>query len=463
MTNSVVLVCLDSVRKDYFDRFAERLTERSDVRYRQCRAASSWSVPSHASMLTGTLPSRHGIHTYNPDYRTLPTADTFLDDLPTHTTLGVSANVYASHAFGFDTHFDEFVSVSPNKRFPRGLDVEEFSRVADSEGARYYFQFLRAALGHDHPAASLANGTLAQLSHLADRLPVATPFDDGARAVAREARRLVARTDGPFFLFLNMMDAHVPNRPVRAYDESLYDAPATWSSSDLPKWDINRAETLDEYETDLGRFRDLYGASIDYLDRVVDSLIDDLERATDEDVTVVVTADHGENLGYDADDGQLGHDSSVSEGLMHVPLCVVNPPEPTTRDTDAFVSHLSLGDLMAGLGTGETPDVGAERIAGERIGTPNLEALADQERWNLGYRCVYEGERKTVCRSDGTVEHHELDHERANWSTVVERDGECDHPAFEGDLAEIVATSASDRSETPDAVTDRLSRLGYRA
>jgi len=53
---NVVVICLDTVRKDYFDRYAPRLQDRADVIYDQCRAVSSWSVPSHASMFDRGAP-----------------------------------------------------------------------------------------------------------------------------------------------------------------------------------------------------------------------------------------------------------------------------------------------------------------------------------------------------------------------------------------------------------------------
>ena len=67
MTRNVVLVCLDTVRKDYFDEYATRLQKLCDVSFEQCRAASSCSVRSHASFMTGELPYRHGIDSYNSD------------------------------------------------------------------------------------------------------------------------------------------------------------------------------------------------------------------------------------------------------------------------------------------------------------------------------------------------------------------------------------------------------------
>ena len=106
------------MRKDYFDRFAPRLVASADSRFEDCRAASGWSVPSHASLLSGSLPSTHGIHAFTPRFNALDTTETFLDDLPDHRSVGVSANVYASSAFGFDTLFSEFVDVCATNGIP---------------------------------------------------------------------------------------------------------------------------------------------------------------------------------------------------------------------------------------------------------------------------------------------------------------------------------------------------------
>lgn len=127
MTRNVVLIVLDAVRKDYFDRFAPRLQELTDVSFEQCRSASSCSTPSHGSILTGELPHETGVTYFDVQYDGIEASDTFLESLPAHRTFGVSANVWASRETGFGTYFDEFVEVSPYRRFQEGLDVKRFS------------------------------------------------------------------------------------------------------------------------------------------------------------------------------------------------------------------------------------------------------------------------------------------------------------------------------------------------
>jgi arylsulfatase A-like enzyme len=466
LPRNVVLLCLDTVRKDYFDEHAPRLRERADLEFAQCRAASSWSVPSHASMFTGELPHQHGIHTHNRDFSGLTREDTFLGDLSGHRALGASANVWAGSSFGFDGLFDSFSDVSPDRRFPRGIDVGQFGQGSDETGVARQAAFLRAALAHDHPLASLANGAFVQVDDWLSRLPVPNPLDDGAAIIAREARAQVAGSAEPFFLFANVMDAHGPLHHVRGYDRSLHDAPLSWTSEDV-NW---QAAVEDGNRALLDRYTGLYAASIDYLDRQVCELVDWLAANTERETTVVVTSDHGDNMGGGADDGGWGHvESTLTEGLLHVPLLVLNAPEGWEGvDESQYVSHLALPELLVGLANGEVPDSTQDRIPAERIGHSGRLSTVAEKRGTPGdqlLRAVYDGDRKHVwsTQSDPTV--YRLDPERACWQERA--DGTFDPERFGGFFDERAAAfkeRAAADTETTDvdgAVRDRLDDLGY--
>ena len=463
---NVVLVCLDTVRKDYFDKHAPRLRERADVEFAQCRAGSGWSVPSHATMMTGELPHQHGIHVYNRDFSGLSRENTFLGRLPDHRAIGASANVYASSAFGFDGMFDEYVSISADRRFPAGMDVEQWGQECDASGLERYAQFVRAALDDDHPLYSLANGVLAELKHRFDEWPVANPLDDGAKIVAREATRLAREGTEPFVCFTNFMDAHSPLTHVRGYDRSLHDAPITWHSGEFSTHEVN-TEGIEGHEADVEHTRGLYAASIDYLDRQVEAFIDAMQAATDRETTFVVTADHGENMGFEADDYLMAHKGPLTEGLLHVPQLVVNAPE-SVGEVTGYASHLALGDLLVGLANGEVPDVTRERIPAERIGS-NMAAAASEEeraRWDRMIRVVYEGTDKYVWDSSGARVRKRLDPERPNWEERAAEDVDVstfERECFDVPLAEYKreARAAADDLDVDEATEDRLRNLGY--
>jgi arylsulfatase A-like enzyme len=482
MTRNVVLVCLDTVRKDFFDDYAPRLRERADVSFEQCRAASAWSTPSHASMFTGRLPHQHGVHTHALDFTVLDREETFLGDLPDHRSVGVSANVYAGSAYGFDTLFDDFLDVSRYHRFPDGLDPSAFIREHGEQGLATYTELLRHVSESDSPLKSLANVALFRANDLVRHGPLGDwpeLFDDGATVALREARKRFDDSERPFVGFLNLMDAHEPHRATRGYDDLLHEVPATWTTEEFDNGDV--VADPEAFTEDLEHYRALYGTAVDYLDRKVVQFIDRVQATTERETTFVVTADHGENLGTETDEGLFGHLASLSEGVLHVPLCIVNAPGGDDRDggypetVDDYVSHLRLRDLLVGLANGETPDVTAERIPAEVVGlTPNNADVFERDPayWDRMIRCVYDGEAKTVWDSEGGVDVYDLDHGRPCWQSRRES-GESEemtptvpewaHDLFDADVETYKREARADDHQraVDDDARGRLEDLGY--
>lgn len=457
---NVVLVCLDTVRKDYFDQYAPRLQELADVSVPQCRAASNWSGPSHATMFTGLLPHRHGVHAGTPSFASLERS-TLVDDLPGHATLGVSANPYASSAYGFDAYFDEFVDVDDYTRYPDGLDVRQFT---GPDGTPSFLTFLRAALAHDRPGTSLANGVLAAVTKLSEPLPVPRLFDHGASIVRRETLARVDGLDEPYFAFLNFMDAHTPLQHVRGFDGDLHDVPHTWicSTDRYNPWDV--VADVEGHGTYLEYRRRLYAAAIEYLDRQVTGLIKDLRAASDRETTFVITADHGENLGFPADDGLVMHKGSLTESLLHVPFCVVDPPgsfpTPTPGDGTGtpYLSHQDLRSVLAAFAAGRSPnDHPSDRVAAEVVGLNGLtdaSEIDDYDYWDRMIRCAYDGRSKVVWDSLGSVERYRVDFDTAGAATRVDRERDRDVDGGGATHADRGGEAASD----PDAAVPDWAR-----
>lgn len=460
MTRNVVLICLDSVRKDYFDRYTKRLASAADVSFEQCRAASSWSVPSHASMLTGTLPHQHGVHTHNLDFSTISTGETFLDLLTDYRTLGVSANGFASSDFGFDEHFDEFVDIDPINRFPEGIDIRQLDT---SSKERLIRDFIRKVLEHDYPLKSIANAMLAQMNSTARDLPIKQPLDTGAKTVSEKAEALVATADSPFFLFMNYMDAHGPMYPIRQYDDEIYSAPRSWKSDVINTWDLNESNGLGGYETAVKTYRELYGASIEYLDRVVSSLVNRIDEMSSGRTTYIVTSDHGENLGFEDDRYLFSHVSSLTEGLLHVPLLVINPPDGYSPQQSELVSHADLGDLVVGIAQGKHSNISSDRIAAERIGIGSMNPdVDDKEFWDRLLRCAYRDSEKYIWDSQGNGRQEQMG------TGIERRDVVESAPDWALELFEKCATKyknevtdQTNQAEVDERARERLKDLGY--
>jgi arylsulfatase A-like enzyme len=128
----------------------------------------------------------------------------------------------------------------------------------------------------------------------------------------------------PWFGFLNYMEAHYPLQPANRFRERFMSEedlrrsysvdrswPKIWSHvfgfSPLP------AQTLASLDV-------TYDAAIAELDDLFEKLMADLEaRGELENTVVILTSDHGENLG---EHGLLDHRYSLSEELLRVPLVI---------------------------------------------------------------------------------------------------------------------------------------------
>lgn len=207
---NIVLICLDSVRKDFFEKYSSQIQRVADLSFDQCRAASSWSVPSHGSMLTGELPSKHGAHAHNMSYSHLSKSDTFLDQLPNYEAVGVSANAFAGPGYDFDSAFDSYRPVSDSQRYPISS--------GDDDGSIFNPVVGPVA----HITKGVANVIIKKVNEASIEWSGPKLFDDGAKVVTRQSLSQLEDTTEPFFLFVNYMDAHLPLRPTWGYNSELY-------------------------------------------------------------------------------------------------------------------------------------------------------------------------------------------------------------------------------------------------
>jgi len=463
MRNNIVILCLDTVRKDYYERFAPRLKTRADISFDQCRAASSWSVPSHGSMFTGELPSQHGIHAYNRDLSSLNRHETFLGDLPEYEAVGVSANAYASDLFGFDGLFDDFRTITRRMRYPDGMNVSEFG--TRYSGNHRFLAYLKKSLGHTHPLQSLANGIFFKASQVNETLPFPKLFDSGGSLVSNEVRRQAVETSEPFVQFVNLMDAHGPLYHHLGLERKLHDAPNSWNSaSGVSTWEINKGDDIEDHETSIRYARGLYAASIDYLDRIVSILIDDIQDHTTNETTFIITSDHGENLVHPGDDFLFEHTGSLSEGLLHVPLDIINAPDCYGDSGARYISQLQLGDLVTKVANDRDYNPMKEVIAAEVVGGNHLPDDAS-EYWDRSIRCAYKGQRKFVWDSLGNTTAYSLS-DSPSTQELVETD--ISIPEWASDqFTEDIETTKREAKEsqvetnvTP-GVQQRLNDLGY--
>jgi arylsulfatase A-like enzyme len=136
----------------------------------------------------------------------------------------------------------------------------------------------------------------------------------------------------PRFLFVNLMEAHLPWIP-EVQDLGRFGPPGL-------SVEREQLEVLGRYlkggrptpgETDLLRAR--YDEALSSLDRSLGHLFDGIaSRARANGTIVVVTSDHGESLG---EHDRFGHRNSLDEEATRIPLVIRGPglPAGVTRDT----------------------------------------------------------------------------------------------------------------------------------
>lgn len=136
---NLVLISLDTVRADALGCYGrtdaktaavDALAARG-VRFASATAAAAWTLPSHASIFTGLLPSRHGAWGPDPERRALPPdAPTVAERLREtgYVTLASTGGVYVDASFGLSRGFDRYAE---SLATPGGSDLQG---VADTAG-----------------------------------------------------------------------------------------------------------------------------------------------------------------------------------------------------------------------------------------------------------------------------------------------------------------------------------------
>jgi arylsulfatase A-like enzyme len=292
---NVIVIVVDTLRADHLSSYGyERDTTpfidslaAEGVRFENAISPSSWTQPSHASMLTGR-------YTYEHQAETAPLDDTYptigeVMQASGYRTAGFSANTLfftrrQGHGRGF-LHFEDNYQSAPDAFINSSL-----------YGFIFDFYGLRKALNYEGVPTRV----------------LATDINDSVLS-------WVDSGDQPFFVFMNYFDVHDPYTPPEPYRNK-------YASASNPGGLINGF--MERYHPDLTPEQlqseiDAYDGSIAYVDDQIKALFGELEaRGLLENTIVIVTSDHGESLG---EHGILQHSASLYLDEIHVPLIVWNP------------------------------------------------------------------------------------------------------------------------------------------
>jgi arylsulfatase A-like enzyme len=326
---SILLVVLDTVRADAVTAFGgpPGVTPALDAlaeigtRYTRAFAPAPWTLPSHATLFTGLGIERHGV---GVDGRMILSEEfvTLAERLGEagYQTTGFSENLMVSPPFGLGQGFDNYSTDTHGLPDPVAGPFELFERLGRWQG-----------------------------------------FDKSV----------------PFFLFVNLLDAH---DPYEVRDENPFLPPgvdrttaAAVQNPDTPgiagTGICDALPPRDEREI----LRGLYLGDVHAADAKLGRILE-IVRGTGHRLITLVTSDHGEHLG---EHQLLGHEYTVHNVALQIPLVVHGAPDLPPGESEAIVT---LADVSASIlrwaGLEVPPDFAGRPLPAPGASPPERELVA---------------------------------------------------------------------------------------
>ena len=347
----IIFIVLDTQRADRlgaygyekaitpnFDQFAAQ-----GALFKMGITPAQWTVPSHASMFTGLYPTAHQMTQSNQALsKEEPTLVEWLQR-DGYETVGFCNNpIVGVLDNGFKRGFDAFYNYcgaapNPYKRFANLPAPAQTILNAIANAFRRFADPIQNFFGQSEQAFSISINEW--LTPIWARL--ANFKGQNERSVRHIAQLLQdreqANVDKPLFLFLNLMETHLPFWPPQTYldqtapylreDATMRAEMQRWNR-EAYRWAAPLAEPMPESERRL--LSDLYDAEVAYQDAYLGELFTALAKRDKANNTLtIIVGDHGDGLG---EHQMVGHAFNAYQELVHVPL-VVHWPEQIESNT----------------------------------------------------------------------------------------------------------------------------------
>lgn len=335
----IVLVCLDTVRADALAPWANgtpAMPETSEwlagatTIFRDAHAAAPWTAPSVASLLTGLLPSEHGLREFDDQIKLVSAVPTVAEMLA---RAGATCGAFTGGGWVRDSNgvLQGFADAVAPFSFGAGAQTLVGNhRMLKARGAGSYFLFLHTYEAHDPygaPPARLG----ASPAPPTEGLAAAELAAIDAEAAADGGRSLVRR-----FLLDPASRATVFET---AAGGRRADVVRRWFEH-VPEGDPKAAELLTEA-------RRGYEAGLRRLDHAVATYLKGADDAhVFDDAIVIFCSDHGEGFG---EHGAMHHGRRLYEELTHVPLAIRAPGWPRGKVIDGPCSLLDVAPTILDL------------------------------------------------------------------------------------------------------------------
>jgi len=304
---NVILISIDTLRPDHLGCYGyPRETSptldalaRDGVRFDDVSAAAPWTLPSHATMLTGLYPAHHGVKTHETrlSQEVVTVAEEFHDQ-GFETFAVVNTHNVGAPQFQLDQGFQEFRYIIETEDDPKTLKLRT--------------------------------------------------FNSGDTIVATAKEILRARDEGkPFFLFLHFYDVHTDFTPRDEYRERFvgpYAGRLTGSTTQLVTV-RNEGERLGD--ADIRWLREMYDAEIRQMDDLLGRFFAWLDDEDLFDETLfVVTSDHGEEF---QEHGSVLHGRTQYQEILRIPLLVRGPGVPAGTVVSTPVNGVDVTPTLLGV------------------------------------------------------------------------------------------------------------------
>lgn len=353
---NIVIVVMDTVRAstfaDHMKAKATKLSRDSDFIYiKEAIAPASWTLPSHASIFTGMYPSEHGSH----ETKEIKGLDIdkirlkkriFTDDLSQlgYETHGISANPYIHPIYGFA--FDSFKEESYfTDMHGRVLEISGDLKplvakyrnrlVGENEGNISVILKLVKSIGTEDPALLLnmiASGMvltpIAAFKKLRAKYIEGWPVEKGGRSITEQIAK--KKFSKPFFLFVNLMEAHEPYAGKKELDFS-------WATPFMKK-------KADEKISRTGK--KIYDYAVKKAANYAYEIAQEVLRKHSKDTIVIITSDHGQEFG---EHGFIGHGSVLHDEVVKVPMMIFMPKEISRTQGKGVVSLVNIKKFIFSL------------------------------------------------------------------------------------------------------------------
>lgn len=304
---NILLVSIDSLRSDHLHCYGypretsptiDQLAAEG-VLFTTVAAPTSWTLPSHVTLLTALAPEEHQVvHNWA---RLAPEALTLAEVLQGagYSTAGFVSGVYVEASYGFFQGFDHF---EDQLAFP-GTKLDGYEGTTTSPGLR---RLVREWLRRWN--------------------------DEGRQR--------------PFFVFLHMFDVHYDYNQPPPYD-STFDSDYRGK---VTSEDFIHSELIhkDMDSRDLQHIISLYDGAILYTDHHLGEILEVLRSLGELDKTlIVVTADHGDEF---FEHGEKGHHRALYDESILVPLVMRFPAKiPVGRRIKQQVRLMDVAPTILSL------------------------------------------------------------------------------------------------------------------